>query len=123
MLFVVCFTICTADNREIKAAEYVPTVEDSTEESTGVVSSTEESTPVAPPEEATTEEIIPEVPERDTLDFHFGFYTPAKVKEIGVYEFQANIWNLLLLMFGFDIIKFFDTKIRKIFRRVRSENE
>ena len=33
--------------------------------------------------------------------------------------FAAQCWNLALLYFAFEIIKFFDSKIEKIIRRIR----
>jgi hypothetical protein len=37
-------------------------------------------------------------------------------------EFSAQCWNLALLYFGFEIIKWVDVKFEKIFRRMGKEN-
>lgn len=52
-------------------------------------------------------------------DLHFQF-----LQEIGngiTWEvFSAQCWNLALLYFAWDIIKWFDVKCEKIFRRYKS---
>lgn len=35
-------------------------------------------------------------------------------------EFSANCWNLALLYFAWDVIKWFDVKMEKIFKRWKS---
>jgi hypothetical protein len=53
------------------------------------------------------------------FDFHF-------LQEVGESiswgEFSAQCWNLALLYFAFEIIKWVDVKFEKIFRRMGKEN-
>lgn len=49
---------------------------------------------------------------------HFVFLEEVG-KSVSWEVFSAQCWNLALLYFAFEIIKFFDSKIEKIFKRVR----
>lgn len=77
-------------------------------------------------EESTTEEATTEAPKEEDIytevGFDYGFipYVGGEALPWGV--FAAMCWNLALLYFAFEIIKFADVKFEKIFRRFGKDN-
>lgn len=55
------------------------------------------------------------------MDFKFSFITEAIGNNVTWRDVFPMVWNLALLYFGWDIIKWIDVKFEKIFKRYRSK--